>query len=282
MKLGLCTFPTEQGLSPTELATLGEQAGFESLWLSEHSHIPVARTTPWPGGNELPPHYYRAFDPVPALAAAAAVTSRIRLGFGIALVVQRDPIQFAKSVATLDVLSGGRIDVGVGGGWNAEEMANHGTQFDHRWKVMRERVAAIKEIWTHDQAEYHGEFVDFDPIFSWPKPVQDPHPPIHVGGRIPGGLRRALKWGDGWIPLLGRGDSAFAAHMATVRAEAAELGRDLAGFQVSIFGSGPDADQLASYRDAGIDRVTLFVPPMSADEARAAIDLYHPLIDRVA
>src|SRR5437667_7045549 len=140
MKLGLCTFPTEQGLSPTELATLGEQAGFESLWLSEHSHIPVARTTPWPGGNELPPHYYRAFDPVPALAAAAAVTSRIRLGFGIALVVQRDPIQFAKSVATLDVLSGGRIDVGVGGGWNAEEMANHGTQFDNRWKVKRDRA----------------------------------------------------------------------------------------------------------------------------------------------
>ena len=282
MELGLCTFPTAHGLLPSELARLAEDSGFESLWFAEHSHIPVSRTTPWPGGPELPDYYSRVFDPVPAIAAAAAVTTRLRLGFGIALVVQRDPIQFAKSVATLDVLSGGRLAVGVGGGWNAEEMANHGTRIDDRWKVMRERVDAMKAIWTHDEAEYHGQFVDFDPIFSWPKPVQAPHPPIHVGGRMPGGLRRALRHGQGWIPLLGRGDSDFSEHMRVLRREAEEMGRDLDGFEVSVYGSGPDLDALERYRDAGIHRVLLFVPPMDPHAGRAAIETYAPLVARFA
>ena len=282
MEIGLCTFPTTHGLSPSELAHLAEGAGFDSLWFAEHSHIPVSRATPWPGGSDLPDYYYRVFDPVPAIAAAAAVTTRLRFGFGIALVVQRDPIQFAKSVATLDVLSGGRLAVGVGGGWNAEEMANHGTHIDNRWKVMRERVEAMKAIWTQDEAEYHGHFVDFDPIFSWPKPVQTPHPPIHVGGRIPGGLRRALRYGQGWIPLLGRGDSDFADHMQVLRSEAEEIGRDLDGFEVTVYGAGPDIDALEKYQNAGIHRVLLFVPPMDPDAGRAAIDVYAPLIERFA
>jgi probable F420-dependent oxidoreductase len=282
MKMGLCTFPTAHGLAPAELAALAEKAGFESLWFAEHSHIPASRVTPWPGGAELPDFYYRVLDPVAAIAAAAAVTDRIRLGFGIALVVQRDPIQFAKSVASLDVMSNGRIDVGVGGGWNAEEMANHGTDIANRWKVLRERVEAMKVIWTQDEAEYHGEFVDFDPIFSWPKPVQVPHPPLHFGGRLPGGLRRALRHGQGWIPLLGRGDSDFAAHMETVRAGANELGRDLSSFEVTVYGSGPDVGALERYRDAGIDRVLLFVPPMSQADARTAIDLYRQILARFA
>lgn len=280
MKLGLCTFPTAHGLLPAELAELAEQAGFESLWFAEHSHIPVARVSEWPGGAELPDFYYRVLDPVPAIAAAAAVTDRIRLGFGIALVVQRDPIQFAKSVASLDVMSNGRVHVGVGGGWNAEEMANHGTDIANRWKVLRERVEAMKAIWTQEQAEYHGEFVDFDPIFSWPKPVQTPHPPLHFGGRIPGGLRRALRHGQGWIPLLGRGDSDFAAYMQVVRAEADKIGRDLSDFEVTVYGSGPDAEALEGYRRAGIDRVLLFVPPMSQSDGRAAIGFYQQLLDR--
>lgn len=280
MQLGLCSFPTADGLLPTELAVLAEEMGFESLWFAEHSHIPTSRLSAWPGGAELPDFYYRVFDPVPAIAAAAAVTERLRLGFGIALVAQRDPIQFAKSVATLDVLSKGRVDVGVGGGWNAEEMANHGTDMASRWKVMRERVEAMKAIWTHDQAEYHGEFVDFDPIFSWPKPVQTPHPPLHFGGRIPGGLRRALRHGQGWIPLLGRGDSDFAVHMRTVRDEAEQLGRDLSDFEVTVYGAGPDDQALDNYRSAGIDRVLLFVPPMSRSHARAALDMYQPLLQR--
>lgn len=282
MELGLCTFPTAHGLLPAELAELAEQAGFESLWFAEHSHIPVSRTSAWPGGAELPDFYYRVLDPVPAIAAAAAVTDRIRLGFGIALVVQRDPIQFAKSVASLDVMSSGRIDVGVGGGWNAEEMANHGTDIANRWQVLRERVEAMKVIWTQDEAEYHGDFVDFDRLFSWPKPEQTPHPPLHFGGRIPGGLRRALRHGQGWIPLLGRGDSDFAAHMQTVRDEADTIGRDLSHFQVTVYGSGPDIAALEGYRSAGIDRVLLFVPSMSASAGRAAIDLYQPLLDRIS
>lgn len=280
MRIGLCTFPTAHGLPPAQLAVLAEQAGFESIWFAEHSHIPVARQSPWPGGDELPAFYYRVFDPVAALAAAAAVTTTLRLGFGIALVTQRDPIQFAKSVATLDVVASGRVLLGVGGGWNAEEMANHGTDISNRWTVLRERVEAMKEIWAHDRAEYHGRFVDFDPIFSWPKPMQEPHPPIHVGGRIPGGLRRALRWGQGWIPLLGRGDSDFAEHMATVRRTADEVGRDLTGFEVSVYGSGPDLDALERYRAAGIARVLLFVPPMDADAGRAALDVYEPLVER--
>ena len=282
MQLGLCTFPTAHGLSPSALAVLAEDGGFESLWFAEHSHIPVSRESPWPGGEELPDFYLRVFDPVPAIAAAAAVTSRLRLGFGIALVVQRDPIQFAKSVATLDVLSGGRIVVGVGGGWNAEEMANHGTDIENRWKVLRERVEAMKAIWTQDEASFHGRFVDFDPIYSWPKPVQTPHPPIHVGGRIPGGLRRALRYGQGWIPLLGRGDSDFAEHMQVLRQQADEMGRDLDGFEVTVYGAGPDVEALARYREAGIHRVLLFVPPMDADAGRAAIDMYGPLVERFA
>lgn len=282
MRLGLCTFPTDRGLSPMQLAELAEQAGMESLWFAEHSHIPVARQSPWPGGAELPEFYYRVFDPVPAIAAAAAVTRRLRLGFGIALVVQRDPIQFAKSVSTLDVISRGRIMVGVGGGWNAEEMANHGTDIAHRWVVMRERVEAMRAIWSTDEAEYHGRFVDFAPIFSWPKPVQEPHPPIHVGGRVPGGLRRALRYGQGWIPLVGRGDSDFAEHMKLLRREADELGRDLTGFEVSVYGAGSDLETLERYRTAGIHRVLLFVPPMDADAGRAAIDTYAPLVERFA
>ncbi|PJE05344.1 LLM class F420-dependent oxidoreductase [Mycobacterium sp.] len=279
MKLGLCTFPTAHGLLPAELAVLAEDAGFESLWFAEHSHIPVSRLSPWPGGDELPEFYSRVLDPVSAMAAAAAVTDRIRLGFGIALVAQRDPIQFAKSVASLDVMSSGRVAVGVGGGWNAEEMANHGTDIADRWQVLRERIEAVKAIWTTDEAEYHGKFVDFDPIFSWPKPVQDPHPPLHFGGRIPGGLRRALRHGQGWIPLLGRGDSDFAAHMDTVRTQAHELGRDLSQFEVTVYGCGPDLGTLESYRDAGIHRALLFVPPMSASQARAAVEVYQRLLD---
>lgn len=282
MKLGLCTFPTAHGLLPTELAELAEDAGFESLWFAEHSHIPVSRLSPWPGGGELPEFYSRVLDPVAAIAAAAAVTDRIKLGFGIALVAQRDPIQFAKSVASLDVLSHGRVAVGVGGGWNAEEMANHGTDIADRWQVLRERVEAMKAIWTADEAEYHGKFVDFDPIFSWPKPVQHPHPPLHFGGRIPGGLRRALRHGQGWIPLLGRGDSDFAAHMETVREQARELGRDISHFEVTVYGCGPDLETLERYRDAGVHRALLFVPPMSTSAARAAIEVYQRLLDHLS
>ena len=203
-KYGATLFVTEYSIQPADLAVELEARGFESLWLPEHSHIPVSRRSPWPGGAELPKAYYDVYEPFTVLAAAAAVTRELRLATGICLLVQRDPIQTAKNVATLDRVSNGRAIFGVGAGWNAEQMANHGTDFGRRFKLMRERIEAMKAIWTEEQAEYHGEFVDFEPISAWPKPVQEPHPPIHVGGGFPGGARRAIRYGDGWMPIFGR------------------------------------------------------------------------------
>ncbi len=198
MKLGVSIFPTDYSVSPTDLAVAAEERGFDSLWFPEHSHIPVSRLTPWPGGGDLPQQYYDCMDPFVALAAAAAVTKTIKLGTGICLVIQRDPIQTAKEVATLDKISGGRVQFGVGGGWNLDEISNHGTEFKTRFRLMGERIAAMKEIWTQEQAEYHGEFVDFDPIFAAPKPVQKPYPPIIVGGGFPHSAKRVIEYGDGW------------------------------------------------------------------------------------
>jgi probable F420-dependent oxidoreductase len=193
-------------------------------------------------------------------------------------VIQRDPIQTAKEVASLDLLSGGRFLFGVGGGWNVEEMANHGTRFETRWKLLRERIEAMKQIWTQKQAEYHGELVSFDPIFAWPKPKQKPHPPIHVGGAFPGGMRRALRYGDGWIPIAGRGDDDVLAQLPALRAEAAKLGRSLDGFEVSIYGAPLDAAKLGELRDAGIARAIFFLPPAGKDEVAKLLDGYAELM----
>ena len=282
MKFGLCTFPTAEAMQPGDLAKEAEDRGFDSIWFAEHSHIPVKRETPWPGGDELPRMYFEVYDPIVALTAAAAATERIRLGTGIALVIQRDPIQLAKSIATLDTISAGRVNVGVGAGWNREEMRNHGTDYETRWKLMRERVEAMKAIWTEDEAEYHGDLVDFDPLYSWPKPVQRPHPPIHVGGAVPGGINRAVRYGDGWIPLMGRGDTDFASHVRTFRTAAADAGRDPASMEVSIFSAPPEHDTLRSYRDAGVDRVLLFTPTVGRDDVLPVLDHYAGLAQDVA
>ena len=175
-----------------------------SLWLPEHSHIPTSRKSPWPGGAELPKYYYDTYDPFLSLAAAAAVTKTIKLATGICLVVERDPIHTAKEVSTVDRLSSGRFIFGVGGGWNEEEMANHGTAFATRFKLMRERIEAMKQIWTQSTAAFDGELVKFEPMMQWPKPIQKPHPPIIVGGAFPHAARRAIAYGDGWIPIGGR------------------------------------------------------------------------------
>ncbi len=217
LKTGVMMFPTADSIHPSELALAAEERGFESLWVAEHSHIPASRETPWPGGADLPQMYYDAVDPFVALSMAAQATTTLKIATGICLVIQRDPIQTAKAVASLDTLSGGRFLFGVGGGWNREEMANHGTAFEGRWKLMRERIEAMKAIWTEDPAEYHGERVAFDPIIANPKPVQKPYPPIHVGGAFPGGMRRAIRYGNGWIPLLGRGDDDIVNHLPTFR-----------------------------------------------------------------
>ena len=185
MKFGVAIFPTDYSISMTELAPAAEQLGFESLWVAEHSHIPTSRLSAWPGGSELPKQYFHTLDPFVALTAAALASRTLRVATGICLVVQRDPIHTAKQVASLDHISNGRFLFGVGAGWNREEMADHGTDFDTRFRLMRERVEAMKAIWTQDEAEYHGELVNFDPMWCWPKPVQKPHPPVLLGGSGP-------------------------------------------------------------------------------------------------
>jgi len=280
MHYGVTIFPTDYSISMPDLARAAEERGFESLWVSEHSHIPVSRRTPWPGGAELPKMYCDTLDPFVALAAAAAVTTRIKLGTGICLVVERDPIHTAKQVASIDQVSGGRFLFGIGGGWNAEEMENHGTQPKQRFKLLRERIEAMKAIWTKDEAEYHGELVDFDPIFMWPKPIQKPHPPIHVGGGFPGGARRAIRYGDGWFPIGGR-DGDIAERLAQFQEMTQEAGRDPAALEVSVFGAAPNEDAMARYRDAGVSRVVMMLPPAESEEVLPILDAHARVMESV-
>lgn len=271
MHFGITIFPTDYSISLPDLAVEAEQRGFESLWVAEHSHIPTSRKSPWPGGADLPKMYYDTLDPFVALAGAAAVTNTIKLATGICLVVQRDPIHTAKEVASLDQLSKGRFLFGVGGGWNAEEMGNHGTPFDGRFKLLRERVEAMQAIWTANEAEYHGERVDFEPIYMWPKPVQKPHPPIHVGGAFPGGARRAVRYGNGWIPIGGREDD-LDRSIPEFRKMAEEAGRDPRSLEVSIYGVGASEKVIARYQKAGGDRVVFGLPPASRDDILPILD----------
>jgi probable F420-dependent oxidoreductase len=259
MQFGVFMFPTDYSISIVDLARAAEDHGFESLWVPEHTHIPTDRRTPWPGGAELPREYSHPLDPFIALGAAAAVTTRLKLGTGVCLVVERDPITLAKEVATLDYLSGGRFLFGVGGGWNVEEMANHGTEASQRWLLMRERILAMKAIWTHDEAEFHGKLVNFDRLWSWPKPVQQPHPPVIVGGNGPRTLKRVLDYGDAWIPIHGRGPDLVEriGELARLTEEAGH-----APIPVSIFGLRTvDEATLERYRKAGVRRFVIGLPP---------------------
>lgn len=261
LSIGLAIFPTDQTIAIDELAREAEARGFESLWVTEHTHIPAERRTPWPGGGELPGYYARSLDPFVALTAAAAATSRLRVATGVCLVVEHDPIILAKQVASLDLVSGGRVLFGVGGGWNREEMENHGTAFGTRWKLLRERVEAMKAIWTQDEAEYHGELVDFDPIRSWPKPVQRPHPPVLVGGSGPRILERVVRYGDGWMP--NRGDAL--SRIPELRRLAEAAGRD--PIPVTAYPAAtPEA--LAELEQAGVERALFYV---SQDGREAAL-----------
>jgi probable F420-dependent oxidoreductase len=270
MHKAVSIFPTDASITPAELAVALEERGFESLWVAEHSHIPVSRKTPFPGGGDLPKMYYDVMDPFVCLAAAAAVTKRLKVATGVCLLIQRDTIQTAKQVASLDQISKGRFLFGIGGGWNLEEMNNHGTDYAHRFQLLREKVEAMKEIWTQEKAEYHGKLVSFDPIFAWPKPVQKPHPPVHVGGAFPGGARRAIRYGDGWVPILG--PDVMAKHVGEFRKLAREAGRDPAKLEVSLYGFPVDGERVKRARDAGADRVVFFAPPFGRDEACKWLD----------
>jgi probable F420-dependent oxidoreductase len=273
MLFGASMFPTDYSITPGAFARALEERGFESIWAPEHSHIPLSRRSPWPGGGELPKRYYDCMDPFVALSFAAAATTTLKLGTGVCLVNQRDPIQTAKLVATLDQLSGGRFLFGIGVGWNAEEMENHGTAFATRAKLVRERVEAMKEIWTRSKPEYHGEFVNFDPIMTWPKPVQKPHPPVIVGGGFPQGARRALRYGNGWIPITGRAPVHEA--LAKFREMAKDMGRDPAEVPVTAFATPEDAEEIRRLADLGVVRVVV-----SLDSEKEEVIL--PILDRWA
>ena len=271
MNIGISMFVTDYSIDPGILGAAVEERGFESLWMPEHTHIPTSRASPWGGGPELPQYYKETLDPFMALTAAAMTTKRIKLATGICLVVERDPIHTAKQVASIDYLSGGRFIFGIGGGWNAEEMASHGTRFHSRFALMRERVEAMKAIWTNDVAEYHGEFVDFDPMWCWPKPVQKPYPPILLGGAFPHGARRAVEYGDGWMPIGGREQDPIDIGRR-FRQMLAEHGRDPASMPMTVFGAGHDRSLLEKFSNAGVDRAVLLIPTAARGATLRTLD----------
>jgi probable F420-dependent oxidoreductase len=277
MEFGASMFFTDYSMSPAELATALEQRGFGSMWAPEHSHIPASRKTPFVLGGDLPKRYYDVMDPFVSLTAAAVATTTIRLGTGVCLIAQRDPIQTAKLVASLDQVSGGRFLFGVGNGWNQDEMENHGTVFATRHKLARERIEAMKAIWTQDRAEYHGEFVNFDPIMAWPKPVQKPYPPILVGGAFPYSARRAIRYGEGWMPqITPRAETPLTELVPRFRQMAAEAGRDPASLRIGVGGCQPaDEAKFAECRALGVDWVQT-----SLESAKA--DVILPILDRWA
>jgi len=276
MLTGVFYFPTDYGIDIGELARAVEERGLESLFVCEHTHIPVSRKTPFPGGGELPKRYKHTHDPFVALSFAAAVTKKIKLGTGIALIPQRDPIVTAKQVASLDQLSGGRFILAMGGGWNVDEMENHGAKYETRFQLLRERVLAMKEMWTKEEAEFHGKFVNFDPVWVYPKPKQKPHPALYLGGESDLTLKRVVEFCDGWFPRA-RGGFDPKASVERLRKAAAAAGRDPKTLSIAVFGAPADREKLAPYRDAGIERVLFAVPDGNRDEILRMLDQAAPL-----
>jgi probable F420-dependent oxidoreductase len=279
MDFGASMFFTDYSMSPGELGQALEARGFESLWAPEHSHIPSSRLSQPASGGALGKQYYDVMDPFVTLTAAAMATQRLKVATGVCLVIQRDTIQTAKLVATIDQVSGGRFLFGIGGGWNQEEMADHGTVFKTRFRRMREQIEAMRAIWTQSEPEYHGDIVDFPKMRTWPKPLQQPHPPVIVGGAFPHSARRALRYGDGWVPNASRPNYADVTEfLPQFRQMAAEAGRDPAGVPISIFGAPENLDRLKRYRDQGIARTIVALPSAEADEILPVLDRWAELI----
>ena len=276
MEIGAIIFATEYTIPIDELARELEQRGFGSLVLPEHTHIPTSRISPWPGGAELPREYSNTYDPFVALSFAAAATKTLKLATGICLVAQRDPIVTAKSDASLDVLSGGRVIFGIGGGWNVEEMNHHGVEYKTRFKQLREHVLAMKSLWMEDEASFAGDFVNFGPTWSWPKPTQKPHPPVIIGGETDYTINRVIEFGDGWLP---RASPNFdpTEGMKRLRQAADKAGRDMSSLSVTVFRAPPDAQVLESYAQAGIARSLLMLPTADRDTVLRLLDEYTPL-----
>jgi len=277
MDYGVVMFSTAYAIAPDELARELEARGFESLWIPEHTHIPASRKSPWPGGPNLPKEYWSSYDPFLALQAAAGATKRLKLGTGICLVIERDPITTAKEVATLDRLSNGRFLFGIGGGWNAEEMENHGTPFKTRWKILRERVLAMKTIWTQKEPEFHGEYVRFDKIWADPKPVQQPHPPIIMGGDGATTFDRVIEFGNGWMPISRPGQNPLE-KIPALRQKVERAGRDPRSISISLFFAKPDKQALDQLRAAGVNRAIFGVPSEGRDAILPRLDAFAQLI----
>ena len=278
MHIGVFIFATDYSIRMDELGEALEARGFESLFLPEHTHIPTSRKSPFPAGGDLPLEYSHTHDPFVALSFAAGVTRKLRLGTGICLIPQRDPIVTAKSIASLDMMSGGRFIFGIGGGWNVEEMQNHGAEYDTRFKLLRERILAMKALWTEEEAEFHGDFVNFDPVWSHPKPVQKPHPPIILGGETKYTLNRVAEFCDGWFPRARDGFDPVEG-MARLGEAADAAGRDLSELSISVFRAPADKAALDSYAEAGITRALLQLPSADRDTILGLLDDYAPLLE---
>jgi probable F420-dependent oxidoreductase len=277
MLIGAAMFFTDYSIGAAELAQALEARGFESVWAPEHSHIPTSRKTPLPSGGELSRQYYDVMDPFVTLTAAAVATKNLKIGTGVCLVIQRDTIQTAKLVASLDQVSGGRFLFGIGGGWNQDEMEDHGTVHATRFKKMREQIEAMKAIWTENKPEYHGELVKFDTMMTWPKPVQKPHPPVILGGAFPHAARRAIRYGNGWVPIAGRGGS-LEDWLPGFKQMLSEAGRSLADVPITMFGVPPDADLIKRYREMGVIRVVAGCPPEPAGKTLPLLDKWAGII----
>ncbi|MEQ8857958.1 MAG: LLM class F420-dependent oxidoreductase [Pseudomonadales bacterium] len=279
MHIGALIFATDYAVRADELAVELESRGYESLFVPEHTHIPTSRESPWPGGADLPREYWHTYDPFVSLSFAAAATKTLKLGTGICLLPQRDTLVTAKLVASLDRLSSGRFIFGIGGGWNKEEMAHHGTEYPTRFARMEEQVRAMQALWTEEKSGYQGEFVQFSESLSYPKPVQTPYPPVILGGETDHTLRRVVSYCDGWLPRARHGFDA-AENMQRLQTMAQEHGRSMQTLTVSVFGARPDAATLQAYRDAGITRAILPLPPAGRDEVWKVLDRYQGLLER--
>ena len=276
-KFGVSIFPTDYSIQPVEIAKEAEARGFQSLFFPEHTHIPTNRNTPFPGGGELPKQYWHSHDPFVALGACAAVTSEIRLGTGICLIIERDPITTAKEIASLDMISNGRTIIGIGAGWNREEMENHGADFKNRWQIVKEKVEAMRAIWTNEEPEYHGKYVDFDPIWSYPKPIQDGGPPIWMGANSKWVFERIADYADGWMPIGGLGSG----NMNRLKEALDSKNRKIEDLTLALFGGPKDRAQIVGRIEQGFDEVIFSLPSEGPDQVLPLLDEYVDIIKSV-
>jgi probable F420-dependent oxidoreductase len=280
MRIGLSIFPTASTVSPLELARVAEECGFESLWFPEHSHIPTSRSTPWGGRRDaepLPSYYWETYDQMVTLGAVAAATSTLRIGTGVSLVAQHDHLWLAKQVATLDTLSGGRVLFGIGYGWNKEELRHHGVRYTERRAVLREKILAMKALWTEEEASFTGEHITLEPSWAWPKPVQQPHPPILMGGSAgPRTIADIVEFCDGWMPIVGR--SELESGIEQLRRAAEDAGRDPEGIEIGAWGTKPRREVIEQFEAAGVSRMIISLRQGSRDEVLAKVDEHASLV----